>query len=203
MTARGQSRALKVRPARMAGLVATAAVAVAATRATHIRRSRLVISGPFPAATCRHACFGTAPAPGCPGIAVDAGPVGGQKQHTLHTDRGGHGVEATEGERAVAARPPGRLALAQHRPADRDVSPPGHSRCSAWFAVGLLHVVAASLSGGGAGSRAEEANKPLPRGAGSVRLGWGLVRRALDADPAPVTLPARREGAHPSSGATA
>ena len=200
MNARGQSMPLKLRPARMAGLVATAAVAMAATRATHTRRRRLVISGPFPAATCRHASFDTTATSGCPS---DAGPVGGQEQHALHACRGRHGVEATERQGAVAARPPRRLALVEHVPTERDASPPGHGPCSPWFAVGLLHVVAASLSGGGAGSRAEEANKPPPQGAGSERLGWGLVRRALDAAPSPGTVTARREGARPTHGAAA
>jgi hypothetical protein len=61
---------------------------------------------------------------------------------------------------------------------------------------GLLHVLTASLAGSGAGSRAEEANKPRRRVQGpAARLGLG--RRALDADPEPATLAGRREGARP------
>jgi hypothetical protein len=56
--AEAQSRALKLIPARIAGVVTTAAVAVAAARPTHKRRIRLVISAPFPAACCRRTYFG-------------------------------------------------------------------------------------------------------------------------------------------------
>jgi hypothetical protein len=71
------------------------------------------------------------------------------------------------------------------------------------YALGLLHVmVGPSLTGCGAGSRAGEAKKSRRRVQGpSARL--GLLRRALEADPHPVTLPARREGARPTRGATA
>ena len=71
------------------------------------------------------------------------------------------------------------------------------------YALGLLHVLAASLAGGGAGSRAEEAKKSPPWGAEARRLSGGLLRRALDADPAPVTLAAWREGARPPQAAAA
>jgi hypothetical protein len=70
------------------------------------------------------------------------------------------------------------------------------------FALGLLQVLAASLAGGGAGSRAEEAKKSGPRAQGPTAL-VGLLRRALDADPAPVTLRPRREGARPPQAAAA
>jgi hypothetical protein len=65
-------------------------------------------------------------------------------------------------------------------------------------AVGLLHVLAAFLSGGGAGSRAFRGEEVRTVGAGSRRLAWGLLRRALEPDPPPETLRARREGAHPT-----
>ena len=69
-------------------------------------------------------------------------------------------------------------------------------------AQGLLHVLAAFPSGGGAGSRVFEAKKSRRWVQGpSARL--GLLRRALDADPPPETLPARREGAHPRWAAVA
>jgi hypothetical protein len=72
------------------------------------------------------------------------------------------------------------------------------------FAPGLLHVLRADpWTAGGAGSRAAEAKKSLAMGAGSPRLGGGLLRRALDADPAAVTLAAWREGARPTHGAAA
>jgi hypothetical protein len=72
------------------------------------------------------------------------------------------------------------------------------------YAPGLLHVLEADpWTAGGAGSRAAEAKKSLPGGAGSVRLGWGLLRRALDADLAAVTLAAWREGARPTHRAAA
>ena len=65
------------------------------------------------------------------------------------------------------------------------------------IAAGLLHVLSGlSLTGWGAGSRAGEAKKPRRRVQGpSARL--GLLRRALDADTQPATLPAGREGARP------
>ena len=68
------------------------------------------------------------------------------------------------------------------------------------YALGLLHVLAADPSTGGAGgSRAVEAQKSGRRVQGpAARL--GLLRRALDADPPAVTLPAGREGAHPPQG---
>jgi hypothetical protein len=65
------------------------------------------------------------------------------------------------------------------------------------FALGLLHVVAASPFGGGAGSRAFRGEEVRSQGAGSMRLGWGLLRRALDADPAPETVRPGREGVRP------
>ena len=66
------------------------------------------------------------------------------------------------------------------------------------FALGLLHVLAADpWTAGGAGSRVQEAKKSRRRVQGpSARL--GLLRRALDAPAEPVTLRARREGAHPT-----
>jgi len=64
-------------------------------------------------------------------------------------------------------------------------------------AVGLLDVLAASPTVGGAGSRASEAKK-FRWGVQGPAAWWGLLRRALEADPATVTLPARREGAHPT-----
>ena len=70
------------------------------------------------------------------------------------------------------------------------------------YALGLLHVLAASLAGDGAGSRAEEAHKSGRRAQGPTAQ-WGLVRRALDAAPSPVTLRARREGARPTQAAAA
>ena len=194
MTAAAQSMLLKTMPARMAGVVNTAAMAVAATRATHRWRSRLVISAPLAAAGCRHPSFGARVAYGWP----DAGRVSSQEQHALHALWGLHRVETPEGERADTARPPRRLILAQHGPAHRD----GHGSCSS-FAVGLLHVLAASPSGGGAGSRAFRGEEVPPQGAGSMRLAWGLLRRALDADPPAETLPAGREGAHPTRAAAA
>ena len=65
------------------------------------------------------------------------------------------------------------------------------------IAVGLLHVLAGrSLTGWGAGSRAEEPKKPRRRVQGpSARM--GLLRRAIDADSEPVTIAAGREGARP------
>jgi hypothetical protein len=71
------------------------------------------------------------------------------------------------------------------------------------FALGLLHVLAASLPGDGAGSRAFRGEEVPSQGAGSRRLAWGLLRRALDADPAPDTLRLGREGARPPHGTTA
>jgi hypothetical protein len=70
------------------------------------------------------------------------------------------------------------------------------------YAFGLLHVLAASLAGGGAGSRAAEAKKSRPRVQGPTARG-GLLRRALDADPPAVTLRPRREGARPPQAAGA
>jgi hypothetical protein len=69
--------------------------------------------------------------------------------------------------------------------------------------LGLLHVLAAHpWTGGAAGSRAEEAKKSRRRVQDpSARL--GLLRRALDTAAEPVTLRARREGAHPPLGTTA
>jgi hypothetical protein len=65
------------------------------------------------------------------------------------------------------------------------------------FAAGLLHVLAGlSLTGSGAGSRAVEAQKSR-RWVQCPAARWGLLRRALDADPEPVTLAGRREGARP------
>jgi hypothetical protein len=64
-------------------------------------------------------------------------------------------------------------------------------------AVGLLHVLAASLTVGRAGSRAVEAQKSDRRVHGPAAR-WGLLRRALEADPPTVTLRAWREGAHPT-----
>src|SRR5262245_7596303 len=185
---------LKMMPPRTAGVVNTAAMAVAATRATTRLRRRLVISAPLAAAGCRHASFGARVASGWP----DAGPVSGQEQHTLYAVWGLYWVEEPECERAEAAGPPRRLVLGQHGPTHRD----GHGRCSS-FAVGLLHVLAASPSGGGAGSRAFRGEEVPPEGAGSMRLAWGLLRRALDADPPAETLRARREGAHPTRAAAA
>jgi hypothetical protein len=71
------------------------------------------------------------------------------------------------------------------------------------YALGLLHVLAADPSTGGAGgSRAGEAKKSGRRVQGpSAR--WGLLRRALDAAVEPVTLRAWREGAHPPHGSGA
>jgi hypothetical protein len=72
------------------------------------------------------------------------------------------------------------------------------------LAHGLLHVVAADPStGGAAGSRAAEAKKSLVAG-GRIRAARsGLLRRALEAAAEPVTLPARREGARPTKAAAA
>jgi len=68
------------------------------------------------------------------------------------------------------------------------------------IAPGLLHVLGAHLSaGGGAGSRAGEAKKS-GRGVQGPAARWGLLRRALDADPPPATLGPRREGARPLGG---
>ena len=70
------------------------------------------------------------------------------------------------------------------------------------FAAGLLLVLAASLTGGAGGSRAEEAHNP--RALVEVPAARsGVVGRALDAPVEPVTLPAWREGAHPTRGAAA
>jgi hypothetical protein len=70
------------------------------------------------------------------------------------------------------------------------------------FAAGLLHVLAASLTGGTGGSRAAEDHNP--RAHVEVRAARaGVVGRALDAPVEPVTLPAWREGAHPTRGAAA
>jgi hypothetical protein len=58
------------------------------------------------------------------------------------------------------------------------------------------------LTGGTAGSRAEEAQKSATSvQAPAGRL--GLLRRALDAAVEPVTLAGCREGAHPTHGAGA
>jgi hypothetical protein len=71
------------------------------------------------------------------------------------------------------------------------------------LALGLLHVLGADpWTGSGGGSRAEEANKSRRRVQGPPAR-WGLLRRALDAAPEPVTLPARREGARPTPAAVA
>jgi hypothetical protein len=71
------------------------------------------------------------------------------------------------------------------------------------YALGLLHVLAADPSTGGAGgSRAEEAKKSGRRGR-SPAARWGLLRRALDAPAPSVTLRAWREGAHPPHGSGA
>jgi hypothetical protein len=65
------------------------------------------------------------------------------------------------------------------------------------FALGPLHVLAGpSLTGSGAGSRAEEAQKS-GRWVQDPSARLGLLRRALEAAPEPVTLPGRREGARP------
>jgi len=70
------------------------------------------------------------------------------------------------------------------------------------FAFGLLLVMAASLAGAGAGSRACEAKKSRQWVQGpAARV--GLLRRALEADAAPVTLAAWREGARPPQAAGA
>ena len=70
-------------------------------------------------------------------------------------------------------------------------------------AQGLLHVLRAGFpTGGGAGSRVFEAKKSR-RGVQGPSARLGLLRRALDADPAPVTLPVRREGAHSIQAAAA
>src|SRR5262245_48006824 len=100
----------------MAGVVNTAAMAVAATRATTRWRSRLVISAPLAAARCRHRSFDAQLGGGC----ADTGPVGGQEHHAVHARRGLNRVETPEGERAVAARPPGYLILGEHDTADHD-----------------------------------------------------------------------------------
>jgi hypothetical protein len=70
------------------------------------------------------------------------------------------------------------------------------------LAFGLLHVLAASLAGGGAESRAEEAKKSRQWAQGPAAQ-FGLLRRALDADPPPVTLRPRHEGARPPQAAAA
>jgi len=64
-------------------------------------------------------------------------------------------------------------------------------------AQGLLHVLAASLSGGGAGSRVFRGEEVSPQGAGSLGS-VGTSSPALDADPPAETLRAGREGAHPT-----
>jgi hypothetical protein len=64
-------------------------------------------------------------------------------------------------------------------------------------AQGLLHVLAASLSGGGAGSRVFRGEEVPPVGVGP-HGSLGTSSPALDADPPPETLPAGREGAHPT-----
>ena len=70
--------------------------------------------------------------------------------------------------------------------------------------LGLLHVLTAHPStGGAAASRAEEAKKSLAAGRRIRAARWGLLRRALDAAAEPVTLPASREGARPSQAAAA
>src|SRR5262245_42292715 len=121
-------------PATMAGVVNTARAAVAAARASHRWRRRLLISGPFQAAGCRHACFG-----------------------------------------------------ARH--------------VCGWLPLGLLHALrAGSSTGGGAGSRVLRGEEVRSQGAGSLGS-VGTSSPALDADPAPVTLPVRREGAHPARAA--
>jgi hypothetical protein len=74
---------------------------------------------------------------------------------------------------------------------------------SCWLTVGLLHVLAGdSLTGGAAGSRAEEAQDFRPRAQGPTA--WvEVLRRALDAAVEPVTLGAGREGARPPHGTAA
>jgi hypothetical protein len=69
--------------------------------------------------------------------------------------------------------------------------------------AGLLHVLAGHpLTGGAAGSRAEEAQNFRPRAQGPAAL-LEVLRRALDAAVEPVTLAAGREGARPPHGAAA
>ena len=63
-------------------------------------------------------------------------------------------------------------------------------------ALGILHVLSGrSLTGSGAGSRVGEAQKS-GRWVQGPSAHLGLLRRALEADPEPVTLLAGREGAH-------
>jgi hypothetical protein len=81
------------------------------------------------------------------------------------------------------------------------VRPGGAGR---WLlAVGLLHVLEAALfTGDAGGSRAVEAqNFGQLAGVRAARV--EVVRRALDAPAAPVTLPAGREGARPPHGVAA
>jgi hypothetical protein len=68
-----------------------------------------------------------------------------------------------------------------------------------WLAAGLLLDLAASLTGGGAGSRAVEAKNFRSRAQGSAVL-LEVLRRALDAAVEAVTLRACREGTRPLHG---
>ena len=114
-------------------------------------------------------------------MSLNASRMGYDEQHTI-AGQLGDGVEAPERDGAVEAGAPVVLGFGER-----------------WWllAVGLLHVlVGPSLTGSGAGSRAGEAKKPRRRVQGpSARL--GLLRRALEADPEPVTIAAGREGARP------
>lgn len=101
---------------------------------------------------------------------------------------------------AVHARRPCPLPLIEPV---RVVAQPRHARSLRYRCRTLrrLHVLAAgSPAAGVAGSRAEEAKKSPPVGAGSRRLVWGFVGRALDAATEAATLPGRREG-NPTPGA--
>jgi hypothetical protein len=77
----------------------------------------------------------------------------------------------------------------------------GARPCS--LTVGLLHVLAGDpLTGGAAGSRAEEAQN-FGRGTRARAARVEVLRRALDAAVEPVTLGAGREGARPPHRAAA
>jgi hypothetical protein len=149
--------------------------------------------------------------PACSGdpVGVDTGAVGGQEHQPVDPCGCGYGVQGPEGDFAIGAGPAGALVVVEDLAADRDAGltwggygwhlrPSGGGWCL--VAAGLLHVLAADpLTAGGAGSRAGEAQKSRRWVQGpAARL--GLLRRALDADPAAVTLRARREGVRPPHG---
>jgi len=119
-----------------------------------------------------------------------------------------NGFHRPERGPAVDARHPCDLFVVEHPSCHRDplhgLALRGSLRC----ALGRLHELAATpWTGGGVGSRAEEVKNSRrwvqgPAGY-SPLVATGVVGRALDAAPEPVTLTGRREAAHPTQAAAA